>query len=92
MRHCQLRRTALVTAMLLAVLASRADADGAVNINTCQTLSTPNTVYKIIADLTSCGFCLIVAADRITIDLQGHSITSSCGPSLPGITDLENGE
>ena len=92
MRHSPPRPTALVVAMLLAsvALASRADADGAVNIDTCQTLSAPNTVYKLTADITGCGLCMIVAADRITIDMQGHSITSSC-ESLPAITDLEKG-
>jgi hypothetical protein len=67
-----------ITAMMVAVLlawTTDASADGAVNIATCQTLSIPNTVYKLTTDLDSCsGSCLIVAADRITIDMQGHSI------------------
>src|SRR5215471_10880118 len=68
---------AIAGAMTLAG-AHRARAGGVVNISTCQTLSGFNTVYRLIQDLTSCGDCLVVAADRITIDLQGHSITSGC--------------
>jgi hypothetical protein len=85
-------RIALMAVAIVTALAGadRASAAGAVNIDSCQTLSIPNTVYKLTTDLTSCGFCLIVAADRITMDMQGHSITSPC-QSLPGITDLEKG-
>ena len=85
MRHCQLGRTALVTAVLLGALASRAGADGAVNISACQTLSSPNTVYKLTTDLQSCATCFVITADRITLDLQGHSVTSSCGQTNDGI-------
>ena len=69
-----------------------ADAAGAVNIMACQTLSTPNTVYKLATDLSSCDTCLIIAADRVTIDLQGRSITSTCPNSLntAAITDQKN--
>jgi parallel beta-helix repeat protein len=56
-----------------------ASAAGAVNISTCQTLNIANTVYKLTANLTSCGTCLVVANNRITVDLQGHSITGDCG-------------
>ena len=78
MRRFHRPRTAIITITLLAALgfAVRADA-GAVTIDTCQTLSIPNTVYKLTADLTSTGDCLIVAADKITIDLQGHTIAGA---------------
>lgn len=63
-------------------------AAGVILFDSCQTLALPNTVYKLTADLESCGgSCLIIAADRITIDLQGHSITSSCGRTGRGISD-----
>ena len=67
---------ALVTAL---AGADRASAAGAVFIDACQTLSDANTTYKLTTDLTSCGDCLVVANNKITIDLQGHSITSTCG-------------
>ena len=41
---------------------------------------------KLTADLASCGDCLVVASNRITIDLQGHSITGDCESSA-GVTD-----
>jgi len=67
--------------------ADQARAAGAVRIDACQTLSVPNTTYKLTTDLTSCGDCLVVAADRITIDLQGNSITNTgCADSGFAIT------
>lgn len=88
MHKRSVRRMAAVTVALGAALtwASGASAAGAVNISSCQTLSTPNTVYKLTADLTSCGDCLVVANSRITINLQGHSITGECENSA-GVTD-----
>jgi hypothetical protein len=82
------RRSAAVTVALIAALtwASVAGAAGVINVSSCQTLSTPNTVYKLIANLTRCGDCLVVANNRITIDLQGHSITGQCKNSA-GVTD-----
>ena len=73
MHNRSVRRTAAVTVALVAALTwvSVASAAGALNITSCQTLSTPNAVYKLTADLTSCGDCLVVASNRITIDLQG---------------------
>ena len=88
MHKRSVRRITGVTVATVAALAwvSVASAAGALNITSCQTLSTPNTVYKLTADLTSCGNCLVVANDRITIDLQGHSITGDCESSA-GVTD-----
>ena len=93
MLHVRPRRAALLAITLLAALAfaNRAGAAGAVDISTCQTLSGFATVYRLTTDLSSCGPCLIVANNRITIDLQGHSITrtqdTSCGPGQAAITD-----
>lgn len=84
-RH--LAAVALAPLFALSVWATDARAASAVNISTCQTLSTPNTVYKLTADLTSCGDCLIVSTDRITVDLQGHTITSTCPGTGAAITD-----
>jgi len=88
MHERNVRRIAAVTVTLVAALgwASLAGAAGAVDISSCQPLSTPNTVYKLTANLTRCGDCLVVASDRITIDLQGHSITGQCKNSA-GVTD-----
>jgi hypothetical protein len=69
--------------------ADRASAGGAVNIDSCQTLSTPNTTYRLTADISNANDCLIVAADRITIDLQGNSLISPFATDGIGITDRE---
>jgi hypothetical protein len=88
MHERTVRRIAGVTVAVVTALTwvSVASAAGAVNISSCQTLSTPNTVYKLTADLTRCGDCLVVANNRITIDLQGHSLTGDCENSA-GVTD-----
>jgi len=81
--HLRSRRIAAVIAVALVIALAgvhQARAAGAVNINSCQTLSGGNTTYKLTADLTSCDTCLVVAADKITIDLQGHSITNTGCP------------
>jgi parallel beta-helix repeat protein len=76
---------AMVTAL---AGAHRASADGAVFIDSCQTLTDNNTTYKLTTDLTSCNNCLVVDVSKITIDLQGHSITSECPGVGAAITDL----
>jgi hypothetical protein len=88
MHERNVRRMVAVTVASVAAFtwASVASAAGAVNISSCQTLSTSNTVYKVTANLTRCGDCLVVANSRITIDLQGHSITGQCENSA-GVTD-----
>ena len=74
-----------LAALCFALGSTGADAAGIVNIATCQTLTTPNTVYRLTEDLTACDECLIVTADRITIDLQGRSIIGTCDGSGVGI-------
>ena len=92
--HLRSRRIATVIALaLVTALAGvhQARAAGALNIDSCQTLSGGNTTYRLTADLTSCGDCLVVAANKITIDLQGHSITNTGCPGLnAGISDEES--
>lgn len=80
--HKQNLRVVVVLAVAIATALAEADvvnASGAVPISACQTLSDANTTYKLTADLIGCSQCLVVANDKITIDLQGHSITSTCG-------------
>src|SRR6185369_3997582 len=82
-------RLALMAVATVTALAGadRASAGGAVNIDSCQTLSTPNTTYRLTADISNASDCLIVAADRITIDLQGNSLISPFATDGIGITD-----
>jgi hypothetical protein len=73
--------TVAIAMIAVPAWATGASAAGAVNISSCQTLSIPNTVYKLTADISdlSCGDCLVVGANRITIDLQDHSIVKEGG-------------
>ena len=69
-----------------------ATAGAATRIDSCQTLNTIGETYVLTGNpvLTSCGTCLVVANDRITIDLAGRTIDGSCGGTGiggAGITD-----
>ena len=56
-----------------------ASAGAAELIRSCTTLGTPDKTYALTEDLFSCGTtCLTVSADRITIDLKGHTISPDC--------------
>jgi hypothetical protein len=90
---------AIVTPQLLAAFAALgtmtcvASAGAAELIDSCGTLSTPGKVYALAQDLTSCGTCLVVSADRITIDLKDHTISRHCGGAeqvRPAETDAES--
>jgi parallel beta-helix repeat protein len=59
-----------------------------ISIHACQTLTTAGATYRLTDDIFACGDCLIVAANRITIDLQGFGIVQEIGCfSGSGITD-----
>lgn len=91
MTSSTLRRLALLALALGTAFAwtPAVHAAGVVNFSTCQTLSGPNTTYRLTANLTSCGDCLVVAADKITIDLQNYTLTGTCDGSA--ITDHDIG-
>jgi hypothetical protein len=48
---------------------------GAAPLSTCGTLKTLGATYSLTMDLVSCDTCLVVAGDRITIDLANHMIS-----------------
>jgi len=82
MREGLVRDVAVATLAALLTM-SWIDGAGAVTtITSCGPLTVFGEVYKVAADLTSCGTCLTVGNNRITINLQGHSITGSCDPSV----------
>lgn len=56
-------------------------------INSCQTLTEPNSLYTLNQDIFQAldKSCIIIAAKNITLDCQGYSITSS---SLAGIAGI----
>jgi hypothetical protein len=77
-----------VAAGLLA-MAWAGGAAAVVSIDTCRILDGFGETYNATADLHACGGdCLVVANDRITINLQGHSIAQDCPtPFGAGVTD-----
>ena len=81
-----------MTGAVLAALATMTWVSGAaavVPLAACGTLNQANETYNVTADLhASGGDCLVVAANRITINLQGHSIIQDVPtPFGAGITD-----
>src|SRR5262249_12059790 len=85
-----LGRVALATMPALIMLTSMTASTVAAvtNIDACQVLDKFGETYLATQDLSSCGTdCLVVANDRITIDLQGHQIFDDCVSFGAGITD-----
>lgn len=59
----------------------------AIEIYSCQTLTEPNSYYTLHLDLIQPldEDCIIIAAENITLDCQGYSITSSSKAGIAGI-------
>jgi len=81
--------TALVTMVWVSAAAAQVSL-----ITACGKLDVFGKPYKVANDLHACGDCLVVANNRISIDLQGHSIVHKCvatdppsPPAAAGITD-----
>jgi hypothetical protein len=73
-----LRGLTLAAFAALGTMTCVASAGAATAITECMTLSTFGGAYVLANDLASCGgTCLVVANDRITIDLAGHTIAGS---------------
>jgi hypothetical protein len=68
----------IVQGLALVVLLTTTWVTGAsarvIEIDACQALTTFGATYRLTAELLACGDCLTVAANRITIDLQGFQI------------------
>ncbi len=59
------------------------DFDGQeININSCQTLNSPTTTYKLTSDVSSTGTCFTINHVGITLDCQGHTITYGDGRGI----------
>lgn len=57
----------------------------ALDINSCQTISSSNTVYDLTQNVTSTGTCFTLSADNITIDCHDYEITFGTSGSGYGI-------
>ena len=73
---------------LLLGLLSLSAAAFAVSINSCQTLSSPNTVYTLTNDVTSSSTCFTVAAPNVTLDCNGYKIIGSGAFGIDGIDSV----
>jgi parallel beta-helix repeat protein len=82
-----LRALTLAAFAMLGTLTCVASAGAAEAIKSCGTLGTFGRIYVLAADLTSCGDCLVVTRDRITIDLAGYTISGACDGVGAGVTD-----
>jgi hypothetical protein len=84
-----LRGLKLAAFGVLGTMTCVASAGAATRIDSCRTLSTVGETYVLNNDLSTCDSCLVVNADRITIDLAGKAITGifgACAGSA-GVTD-----
>ncbi len=72
------RSLTLATLASLATTTWVVEASVLTPVSSCpQTLNKAGETYYLTADLTALGPCLIVAADRVTIDFKGRSITGN---------------
>jgi hypothetical protein len=68
--------------------AQSAREEGPREIEKCQTISQPGS-YKLVNDLTTTGDCLLIAADFVTVDLAGFSISGGANFGGMGIQAVE---
>ena len=71
-------------ALGVGLIAVDASAFGTRTIKKCQTISKSGS-YIVVRNLTASGDCLVVAADFVTIDLRGYTLTGD--ETGNGITD-----
>ena len=65
--------------------------DGGANLNDCEALDSPNTIYFLDNDVSSPGSnCFTITEDGILFDLKGHKITGDASNYLDyGISNVE---
>ncbi len=84
--------SAAIMALILAASSTEGVAKGPAGptqIKSCGTLSEPGS-YVVVQNLTAAGDCLVIAADFVTIDLAGFTLTGD-GATGEGITDRSAG-
>jgi parallel beta-helix repeat protein len=83
-------RVPLRTLALAAVAAfalTPAPAAAVTPVSACQTLNKAGETYVLTADITASSDCFLIEADRITLDLGGHTITGPGSGSSVGVWD-----
>ena len=84
-----LRGLTLAAFAVLGTMICVASVGAATKIDACGPLNTPGATYVLNNDLRSCDSCLVVNADRVTIDLATYTITGIVGACAgsAGVTD-----
>ena len=80
--------SAAILALILAANSTEGVAkgpSGPTQIKSCGTLAAPGS-YVVVQNLTATGDCLVIAADFVTVDLGGFTLTGN-GTTGEGITD-----
>lgn len=63
----------------------------AIDVNSCQTLSSNDTFYTLTGNIESAGTCIQITNNNITLDCKGYSIRySSTGSGVNGIISNAN--
>jgi hypothetical protein len=84
-----LRGLTLAAFAVLGTMTCVVSSGAATKIDACGPLNTAGATYVLNNDLSSCDSCLVVNADRITIDLATYAITGIFGACTgsAGVTD-----
>lgn len=70
--------------LMTSPLTAPQEAFAVTNISTCQTLNIPGEIYVLTSDIITAGTCFTIAADGITLDGNGHTITGD-------VTNIDRG-
>jgi hypothetical protein len=92
LRKGLLRGLTLAALAALGTMTCVASAGAVTRIDSCGPLSAVGETYVLTKDLSACGDCLLVAGDRITIDLAGHAILGICADAAVGAGITDNGK
>lgn len=77
-----LRQWLRILAVAAVALGSPALAAAVTQVNACGALTKAGETYILTGDLTAGTVCFRVLADRITLDLAGHTITGVISGSI----------
>jgi len=76
--------TAIASILILVFFGLSQEVFAVTNINSCQILNIPNETYVLTSDITLFApqLCFNIAADGITLDGNGHTVTGSGGTGV----------
>lgn len=91
--YTRMKAIMIVAILILAIIVAMNTgvASAVTSVSTCGNLSTPGETYILSNDIITTGTCFTIAANGITLDGDGHTITGSGffhGVLLSGSTDV----